>query len=170
MWIDTEVLPSVEATAPTEVVVKAVVPLVEGDAPSDDGHPDQVVAEARRLTAGGKFKDALSLLLEGLASASMRREQFLWKLRLAKLCLEAGQPRLALPQLQSLDDEIRQFSLEQWEPSLSVEVVRTLLQCQRKLMQDAKRPPAEILERTSELYARLCRLDVLSAVALDGGS
>lgn len=173
MWINAEILPAVapaEPPASTAVAANGAESKTKGDTSSDDGSFDKVATEARRLAAGGKLQDAVSLLQQRLSAASMRREQFLWKLNLAKLCMEAGHPRLALPQLESLDDEIRQFSLEQWEPHLSVEVVRTFLQCQQKLMQDAKRPPAEIAEQTSELYARLCRLDMLSALTLDGGS
>jgi len=69
--------------------------------------------------------------------------------------------------LESLDEEVRQFSLEQWEPDLAVDVLRSLLQCRKKLMQDIKQPSPELMSIINELYSRLCRLDVVSALNLD---
>jgi hypothetical protein len=89
---------------------------------------------------------------------------------MAKLCLEAGNVKLALPQLESLDEEVSQFSLEQWEPELALEVIRTLYQCRRKLIQDIKQSSVEVTTIVNDLYARLCRLDALSALNLDSGS
>lgn len=166
LWIDAEVMPSVSSDTSATVEVKAANPAAKSD--GDD--LEKTVAEARILAAGGKIQDAVSLLKEKLMAAPLRREQFIWKLNLAKLCLEAGYPRLALPLLESLDNEVRQFSLEQWEPNLSIEVVRALLQCKRKVMQDTKRPQTEIAEQTGELYARLCQLDILTALTLDTNS
>ena len=164
MWIETEVMPSV-ASAPTETKVatgKAGDTLKESI--------NEVVAESRKIAAGGKLNDAISLLKEHLATSALRREQFLWKLNMAKLCLEAGNVKLALPQLESLDEEVSQFSLEQWEPELALEVIRTLYQCRRKLIQDIKQSSVEVTTIVNDLYARLCRLDALSALNLDSGS
>ncbi|WP_171899633.1 hypothetical protein [Candidatus Marithrix sp. Canyon 246] len=44
------------------------------------------------------------------------------------------------------------FNLEEWEPTLSVEVARLLLMCK---------------DTNRQLYARLCRLDVASALTLE---
>jgi type VI secretion system protein VasJ len=164
MWIETEVMPSV-ASAPTETKVAAGK---AGDTLKES--INEVVAESRKIAAGGKLNDAISLLKEHLATSALRREQFLWKLNMAKLCLEAGNVKLALPQLESLDEEVSQFSLEQWEPELALEVIRTLYQCRRKLIQDIKQPSVEVTTIVNDLYARLCRLDALSALNLDSGS
>jgi type VI secretion system protein VasJ len=167
IWIDAEVLPSVSPAVDED---KALSSTIQSGKTSDEEDLDRIFAEARRLIGNGSFQDAVLLLKEKLATAPLRREQFLWKLNLAKICFEAGHERLALPQLESLDNEVRQFSLEQWEPNLSVEVLRTLLQCKRKVMLDAKYPQAEINKQTNELYTRLCQLDLLSAMSLDTGT
>jgi len=162
MWIEAEVMPSI-ASAPPEA--KGVAKPAEGETSSGD--MDEIIKEARRIVAGGKLEEAVSLLKKHLSNASLGREQFLWRLNTAKLCLDAGNAKLALPQLESLDEEIKKFSLEQWEPQLAAEVVNTLYQCRRKLMQDIKQPSPELAEIVNELYARLCRLDVLAALTLD---
>lgn len=161
MWIEAEVMPSIASEKPQVSVSKT-----EENEASDKGM-DEIVAEARRIVAGGKIEEAVSILKNHLINASLGREQFLWRLNIAKLCLDAGNLRLALPQLESLDDEVQKYSLEQWEPELATEVVKALYQCRRKLMQDIKQPSAELTELINTLYARLCRLDVLSALTLD---
>jgi len=164
MWIEAEVMPTMAST-PTGT--KIVAGTEKSDETSKKEDINEVVSEARKVAAGGKLNDAISLLKGHLATSALRREQFLWKLNMAKLCLESGNTRLALPQLESLDEEIRQFSLEQWEPELAVEVIRALYQCRRKLIQDVKQPSVEVTNVINELYARICRLDALSALNLD---
>lgn len=168
-WINDVVIPSVSSMVVEDKVDFSTAQSIRT---SDVENLDGTVTEARRLASDGGLQDAILMLTEGLASASLhcsRREQFLWKLNLAKLCFENDRARLALQQLESLDRDIQQFSLEQWEPDLSVEVLRTLLQCKRRVMRDSKRPQSEIAEQTNELYRRLCQLDLFSAMALDTG-
>jgi type VI secretion system protein VasJ len=165
MWIEAEVMPSI---TPAATEAKAITDKA-GETPKKEDI-NEIITEARKVAAGGKLNDAISLLKGHLATASLRREQFSWRLNMAKLCLEAGNLRLALPLLESLDEEVRQFSLEQWEPELAVEVIRILYQCRTKLIKDVKQPSAEITASINDLYARLCRLDTLSALTLDSGS
>lgn len=162
MWIEAEVLPSIATPSSESKEIKAS----DETASKKDGITE-VVAEARKMVAGGKLEDALALLNGHLVNASLRKDQFLWRLNLAKLCLDAGNARLALPQLESLDEEVKQFSLEQWEPELAVEVLKSLLQCRKKLIADVKQPSPELMSIINELYSRLCRLDVVSALNLD---
>ncbi len=162
MWIEAEILQSLDTTSLGSKEAK----VLEESASKKDSIAE-IVTEARKIVASGKLEDALSLLNSHLSNASLRREQFLWRLNLAKLCLDAGNARLALPQLESLDEEVKQFSLEQWEPELAVEVLKSLLQCRKKLMADIKQPSSELMSIISELYSRLCRLDVVSAFNLD---
>ncbi|HGJ67452.1 TPA: type VI secretion system protein TssA, partial [bacterium] len=163
MWIEADVLASIASAQPTT----SQPDKKESEESSSEGNIDEIVKEAKRIAVGGKLEDGISLLKKHLLTASLGREQFIWKLNIAKLCLDAGNPRLALPQLESLDEEIKKYSLEQWEPELATEAVKSLYQCRSKLMQDIKQPAPQLAELIDELYARLCRLDVLSALLLD---
>lgn len=153
LWIKNEILPAKAGESPPE-----------GEAEQDQ--LKEAEKKARRLISEGKLRDAVALLQKGLAQLPVRRDQFLWRLSLARLCLEAGHPQLAVPQLESLDEESNRFSLEEWEPALSLDVLRSLLQCQYKLIEESKKrpPPPELTERVNQLYARLCRLDAVSAL------
>jgi type VI secretion system protein VasJ len=116
-------------------------------------------AEARKLVARKNFPEAAALLQKELRSAADRRDRFLGRLYLAKLCAEAGRLDLALPQLEGLDEEGRKFALEEWEPSLAAEIARELWRCHK-----ASATP----EKAAEFYGRLCRLDLGAALAIDG--
>jgi type VI secretion system protein VasJ len=116
--------------------------------------------EAKQLASKGQFAEGLSLLQEGGKSAASQREQFFWLLEQARFCYDTSQVDLAVPLLEFLEEKVGRFALEEWEPMLSVEVAHLLLKCHKKLFKDGA---PEIDKR---LYARLCRLDVSSALAL----
>ena len=99
-----------------------------------------------------------------MAGDGSPRATFLARLEIATLCAESGKDRLALPILEELDDEVRKFGLESWEPALSVRVLETQFQCCQRL---AKSEKSEALAQLAdELYRRLCRVDPVTAAAL----
>ena len=84
---------------------------------------------------------------------------------MARLCADSGRPNLAIPQLEALDGEAERNGLEQWEPELAVEVVKTLWQCYSSL---SKTGGEAMSEKATHAYSRLCRLDLTTAMTLDG--
>lgn len=126
---------------------------------SPAGGLEAAMAEARKLVARKSFPEAAALLQKESRSAVNRRDRFLGRLYLAKLCAEGGRMDLALPQLEGLDEEGRKFALEEWEPSLAAEIARELWRCHK-----ASATP----EKAVEFYGRLVRLDLGAALAVDG--
>jgi type VI secretion system protein VasJ len=120
---------------------------------------EATMAEARKLVARKSFPEAAALLQKELKTAASRRDRFLGRLYLAKLCAEAGRVDLALPQFEGLDEDGRKFAVEEWEPSLAAEVARELWRCHK-----ASAAP----EKAAEFYGRLCRLDLGAALAAAG--
>ncbi len=157
-WIAAEVLGGASTRAP---------------APDESGSNgelqelDKAVSAARGLSESGKLQEAVALFKEGIAKALHRRQRFLWRLQLARLCLDAGKPQLALPQLVSLDEEVNRFSLEEWEPALSLEVIRQLFLCRQRLAAGMQERPPDVERQLQELYQRLCKLDVNAALAVE---
>jgi type VI secretion system protein VasJ len=149
-WIEGEVLATEEGSA-------------SGTAGSAAPH---FVGEARRLFAEGKIPEALKLAQREMTGASAR-DRFCCRLELAKLCQRGGKERLAVRLLEALDEDVRRYSLEEWDPALSAEVVKLLCLC-RSTEAAGKQPTLDTILATNALYARLCRLDLLSALALDG--
>jgi len=118
---------------------------------------DAVASEAKKLASRNRLQEAMQLMQKEMQAAPQGRERFLWRLALARVLVDGGKAQLAAPQLESLDKEIQRYSLEEWETSLSVEVVKLLWQCYSSLSSD----------KAAAAYERLCRLDLTAAMALD---
>jgi type VI secretion system protein VasJ len=123
--------------------------------------------EARKLGRGNKLGPGLKLLTEGAQKAERLDDRVVWKLEAARLCMQAGRHEMALAQLEALDDELRHSSIEDWDPALCAEILRDLLRCRQQVAQSADFSASE-LARSRELMGRLCRLDVVSALELNG--
>jgi type VI secretion system protein VasJ len=123
--------------------------------------------EARKLGRGNKLGAALKQLTDGAQKAERLDDRVVWKLEAARLCMQAGRHEMALAQLEALDEELRESSIEDWDPALCAEILRDLLRCRQQVAQSADFSAAE-LARSRELMGRLCRLDVVSALELNG--
>jgi type VI secretion system protein VasJ len=127
----------------------------------------EVAREAKALASRGKFIDGVALLRDGQKGASSERERFLWRLHLARFCFETGHADVAIPQLELLDEHVQRFRLDEWEPGLSLEVAQLLLMSYSKLLDTSPKPEAKLTEQVERLRARLCRLDLVAALATD---
>jgi type VI secretion system protein VasJ len=134
----------------------AVDPFVEGS------------REIRSLAARGKLVDAVKVAMSKIDNGATPRDRFRWRLLLAGICLDAGQTSVASVQLNTLDREMESHGLEEWEPGLSLEALQALYKCEKKMSQNGNRDNRESLQKMDRLYERLCRIDILSALALEG--
>ncbi|MEW5702024.1 MAG: type VI secretion system protein TssA [Candidatus Zixiibacteriota bacterium] len=135
-----------------------------------DGLPERLAEtarDARKLANRGQLPEAVRLMQGGIAAAGPQRAQFLWRLELARLCLDIGQPVLAVPLLEELENLIERHSLEAWEPALCLAVYGPLLTARRTLLKDARRTTPELVQKTNQLHDRLCRLDPAAALSLE---
>jgi type VI secretion system protein VasJ len=123
------------------------------------GTAQGALGEARKLLARKQFADATKIMIRELEKLSGRRDRFLCRLGLAKICIEGGKPDLALPQLLALDEEARKSGLEEWEPAVSAELAQELWRC-------FKASPTP--EKADEYYGRLCRLSPGDALGVNG--
>ncbi len=127
----------------------------------------EVAAEARKLASRGQLAHAVGKMQEGLRSTGEHRGQFLWRLELARICLESSQPQLAAPLLEELEGYINKHQLEQWEPRLCLAAYTALLTARRLLLNDQRRATPELAEKTNQLHERIARIDLATALALD---
>jgi type VI secretion system protein VasJ len=136
-----------------------------------DGAPDaelgKAVSEALRLSASGELAKGIALFKDGISRASNRRDRFLWRLELGKLCMDSGKAQLALPILTLLDEEVVRFSLEEWEPELSLAAVQQLFRCRQTVASTLPERPPDVERQLRELYQRICRIDVNAALTVD---
>ncbi len=87
---------------------------------------------------------------------------------MARLCLEAGGVQTALALLQRIDEGLRASTSEDWAPDLTLEVLKNLYLCHQKAISSVHPTPEADLARSREILGRLCRLDMGSAVSLEG--
>jgi type VI secretion system protein VasJ len=125
-------------------------------------------AEAWQLIGAKKLVEAVTLLEKGAASAAEFGQRVNWKLEAARVCMESGHHETALAQLDALDQELRSSTVEDWEPRFYVEVLRNLLLCRQRAFSSGGPPPAEEVTKSRELMSRLCRLDAVAALELNG--
>lgn len=156
MWIEAEVLPAQGGG--------------KGGGRSSgagNGKLDEATDKARKLAGSGQLKEALTGLQEGMGQCTQRRDRLLWKLSIAKLCYDAKRLQLASPLLEACREEIQRYHVDEWEPSLAVEVADTLYRCRKSMIAGEKEPSKEAMESVKETYAWLCQLDPLAALDAD---
>ncbi len=138
-----------------------------GGGSAGNGKLAEASDEARKLAGTGKLKEAVQTLQAGLSTCNQRRDRFLWRAQIAKLCFDAKKLKLAAPLLEECYQEIQRYHIEDWEPTLAVEVAQTLYRCRKALTAVDKNPPPEALAGVRESFAWLCQLDPLAALAAD---
>jgi type VI secretion system protein VasJ len=125
----------------------------------------EAAKEAKGLAAKGEIRQAVSLFKEGCKHAGTGREQFLWRLQEARFWQETGHLEIAVPQIESLDDEADRHQLEQWEPELSFQIAALLLVWYKRM--ESKDPlPPERVARKERMHSRVSRLDAARAMDL----
>ncbi|MFN2187127.1 MAG: type VI secretion system domain-containing protein, partial [Candidatus Promineifilaceae bacterium] len=121
--------------------------------------------EAKSLAAKGEIRQAVNLLKEGRKLAGTGREQFLWGLQEARFWQESGHIEIAVPQIESLDEEASRYQLEQWEPELSFQIAALLLVWYKRMESKGPLPP-ERVARKERMRSRVSRLDAVRAMDL----
>jgi type VI secretion system protein ImpA len=117
--------------------------------------PFQVAMGAAR---SGDVQQAVEILSREIAHERSGRARFQRKIQLAQICMSTGHEAIAFPILNEMSDEIEHRKLEDWEASEVVaHPLALLFRCMNQLDSDA--------EAKRKLYARICRLDPVQALA-----
>ncbi|MCI0404614.1 MAG: type VI secretion system protein TssA, partial [candidate division Zixibacteria bacterium] len=118
----------------------------------------ETVKKAGELFKKKKTTEAVNGFQEGIKATTEKREQFMWRLALARFCLNAKLPQVAVPHLEQLEREVGRFSLDEWEPRLALEGLTLLYKAYQKALDEDKAFP-DTEEKAQKLFARLCQLD-----------
>jgi type VI secretion system protein VasJ len=141
-----------------------------GAAAGANGAPDGArMAEARKLAAGGKLAEALSLSQAAVAGAPTGLARFHTRLEMAELAAAAGQPSMARALFEDLDREMGQRGLESWDPPLAARCLEGLLLVLRQAVKSGGAVPARGGVEPAVvgmIYDRLCRLDPAAVLRL----
>ncbi|HET8654038.1 MAG TPA: type VI secretion system protein TssA [Longimicrobiaceae bacterium] len=136
-------------------------PAVETEASAASGGPDRVFARAQAEASAGNVSRAIELLMRALDHETSRRGRFLRQTQLARILVETELEGVALPILQEMMGLIEAHKLEEWEAgSLVGQPIALLHRVFARLEGDAG--------EMRKLYLRLCRLDPVQAIGLNG--
>ncbi len=133
-----------------------------GEAPSDSAPGEPVTRDAfvvaMESARSGDVQQAVEILSHEIAHERSGRARFQRKIQLAQICMSTGHEAIAYPILNDVSDEIEHRRLEEWEASEVVaHPLALLFRCMNQLDGDA--------ESKRKLYARICRLDPVQALA-----
>jgi len=106
----------------------------------------------KELFANGKQGEGLTAMHEQLRASGSARERYLWRLSLVRLLSLFGMEKLALPHLNELMKDYDLYHLEEWDPAMALNVLRTVWNGLRTQDDpESKKRADEILSRISML-------------------
>jgi len=116
---------------------------------------------AMERVRAGEPDRAIEMLIQMAAQERSSRERFLRRSEAASIMVDSGREAVAMPILEQLVQEIDNHSLEAWESGETVaRPLGLLYRCIRRVEGDSS--------TSQSLYLRICRLDPLQAIRLDG--
>lgn len=158
-----------------EWIEAEIQPLLENGGAGGGGGEEDIASitqdhqDARKALNGGTLEDALSILREGASEDTSKREAFHRKLYAATLCVTGEKPAVARPLLDELADVVNEHAIDEWHPSLAVEVWTNRCRCYDRLANEAGGEDAEKLRaEADQSFERLCQTDPVQAVAVEG--
>jgi type VI secretion system protein ImpA len=123
------------------------------------GAPRGVLERAVAEVRAGAPERAVDLLVREAAAEPSARARFLLRTEAARILVDHGFERVALPILRELHEQVAQHRLEEWEDGATVaRTLGLLVRCVRALDGEA--------DEANGLYLRICRLDPMQALAL----
>lgn len=164
------------AAAETKVWIESIISsstrLAEASTRQVDRDPwsekmAQAMVRARELTAVGDLRAAVAYLDEVCHQAPSARGRFLGQMHIANFFFDLDRGDLARRHLLALREEIGRYSLEEWEPTLAVQVYLGLIKSERAKFRTSDHP--ESMDKTvfDQTLTRLTRLNAVAALDLD---
>lgn len=129
-----------------------------------DGREKDLMAEeiaiAQALAKKKKLADAIELLQKNLRTSFSKRETLLWRLALSQILIGSKKVNMALPHLEQIFSDIEEFKLEQWDPDLALNGLKTILTGFKK------HTDQNIKERSADILNRIAKIDAVEALKL----
>lgn len=123
--------------------------------------------EARKELSSGSLEEALACMEEGADEDTSEKERFYRQLYTANLCVKGDQPQIARPLLDELAQVIDEYTLDEWNPSLAIEVWSSRCQCYDLLAESASEEQAAGLRAEADAsFEKVCQTDPVQAVSM----
>lgn len=126
-------------------------------------HGGAVMAElfeqSQNLAAAKKLPEAVALLTKEIQGNSGGRDRLLWRIGLARLLMNNRQMKYALPHLEQIMEEVKEYRLEEWDPALALQALGVVWV--------GFKNERSVRERADGVLARIARLDPVEAMSLE---
>ena len=156
-WLKEVVTPP-QAADPFSALGATEPPRAESNGAAGESAPPDAFQVAMDAARSGDVQLAVEVLSREIAHERSGRARFQRKIQLAQICMSTGHETIAYPILYEMADEIEQRKLEEWEASeILAHPLALLFRCMNQLDGDP--------EIKRKLYARICRLDPVQALA-----
>jgi len=156
-WLKEVVAPP-QAADPFSGLGAMEPPKAESNGAGGESAPPDAFQVAMDAARSGDVQLAVEVLSREIAHERSGRARFQRKIQLAQICMSTGHEAIAYPILYEMADEIEQRKLEEWEASeILAHPLALLFRCMNQLDGDP--------EIKRKLYARICRLDPVQALA-----
>lgn len=128
-----------------------------------DAQLADALQQARDLASRKKLGEALQLLRALPTQTQLQRVRL--HLAEAALCLQGGRPEIALPLVQSLEEQSETLRVELWDEGLALEIWRLALETRQQCVRQAAAEEKAALDRDiRRLRARICVTDPAAAL------
>lgn len=124
---------------------------------------EKAIKEVRSLIARNKLAEAIKTWNRDYTHDGSGKGNFIAKLELAKMFVAAKKYKEAVFQLEILDEELKHFDLEKWDPVLATDVVKLLIQ---SIQSDSQTKTPEQANKLNALKKRLYKLDMAEALSV----
>ena len=156
-WLK-EIVSPPQAPDAFDAIAPVQAPRVESNGAGGESAPPDAFQVAMEAARSGDVQLAVEVLSREIAHERSGRARFQRKIQLAQICMSTGHETIAYPILNEMADEIELRKLEEWEASeVLAHPLALLFRCMNQLDGDA--------EIKRKLYARICRLDPVQALA-----
>ncbi|MEJ2039092.1 MAG: type VI secretion system protein TssA [Desulfosarcinaceae bacterium] len=129
-------------------------------AAGDTDGMQKTVKEAAALARKKQLVEAVNLLQQEMNRTVSRFRRLRWRLAIADVLLNVKKTPLALPHLDRILEEIDAYRLEEWDPELAMEGLKSAWKGYSTLALN------EHKEKSAALLARIARLDPVEAIRL----
>lgn len=129
----------------------------------DEDRMAEAIRKAQALAKKRKLAEAVEMLQQQLRDSFSQRERLQWRLALSQLLLNAKRPRVALPHLEQILQDIALYRLEEWDPELALKGFKIVWTGLGAQSDDASRNKAD------DTLNRIAKLDPAVALRLAKG-
>jgi hypothetical protein len=134
---------------------------LQGHEPAGSTRAEELVQEAFEHMKEGRVLDGLQILQNVLDKAASQRERFQYRVTLCRYLLSAKKARHIQPHVDFLFQTMDTHHLDEWEPALAAEALKTIYTGLRTQKSDSARAV------TARAFERLARIDPSAAFSLD---